>query len=93
MKVSTAAPPVIVSFSGPSLKVVGIEVADTLAVSFISPVETAIAPTPDAGHVALVELTVVQPGPTFTVAPVSVTVSAPPDEEIVRRFDSPGAAS
>ena len=91
--VSTAPPPVMVSLPGPSSKVVGIEVPDTLAVSFMSPVETAIAATPVAGQVALVELALVQPGPAVTVAPVSVTVSVPPAEEIVRRFHSPGAAS
>src|ERR1051325_11124236 len=93
MKVSTAAPPVIVSLPGPSSKVVGMAVDDTLALSFMSPVATAIAATPADGQVALVELELVQPGPTYSVAPVSVTVSVPPADEIVRWFDSPGAAS
>src|SRR5436190_18515491 len=93
MNVSAAAPPVIASLPGPSLNAVGIQVPDTLAVSFMSPVETAIAATPAAGQVGLVELALVQLGPAVTVAPVSVTVSVSPAEEIVRRFDSPGAAS
>src|SRR5947208_6423980 len=91
--VSTAPPPVMASGPGPSSKVVGIQVPDTLAVSFMSPVETAIAATPAAGQVGLVELALVQLGPAVTVAPVSVTVSVSPAEEIVRRFHSPGAAS
>ena len=64
-----------------------------IAVSFMSPVESAIADTPLAGQLALVELVDVQPEPAVIVAPVSVTIRLAPETATVRRFASPGAAS